>query len=185
MTFSARKYLRLCWREGLGVVGGWLRCFKPFLEYTYFSRLAKVFSRILQPFFMFFSFIRSYLFIFLTSWIFIPLFVFSLIPLLVTRYCVTLFSNTLQHFTISLRFIAIYKKKISVRIILKLLSLLKYNHRASSRSSFLRRLRKRLLMWRITSLLYKFSDHNNDLLILKEMERCMRSLRARGIILHI
>ena len=51
MTFSARKYLRLCWREGWG---DWHRCFKHFLEYTYFSRLVKSFIiRILQPFLCF------------------------------------------------------------------------------------------------------------------------------------
>ena len=65
------------------------------MEYTYFWRLAKIFSGILQSFFYVFSFIRSYLFIFLTSWIFIPLLVFSLLRYsIVTRYCVTLFSNT-------------------------------------------------------------------------------------------
>ena len=85
-TSSARKYPRLWWREEWGWGeggGGWRRCFKHFLEYTYFLRLVKAIIRILQPFFMFF--------LFLTSWIFIPFLVFSL---LVTRYCVTLFSNT-------------------------------------------------------------------------------------------
>ena len=69
--------------EGRG--GGWRRCFKHFLEYTYFPRLVKIIIRMLQPFFVF-SFIRIYLFIFLTSWISIQLLVFSLVrySLLVT-----------------------------------------------------------------------------------------------------
>ena len=82
MTFLARKYLRLCWREGWGLS----RCFKLILEYyTYFSRMVKIIIRILQPF-LCFSFISIYLFIFLTSWIFILLLVFSLLrySLLVT-----------------------------------------------------------------------------------------------------
>ena len=34
--------------------GGWRRCFKHFLEYTYFSRLVKIIIMILQPFLCFF-----------------------------------------------------------------------------------------------------------------------------------
>ena len=62
-----------------GKGGGWRRCFKHFLEYTYFWRLVKIIIRILQPFLCFFSFIRIDWFISLTSWIFIPLLVFSLL----------------------------------------------------------------------------------------------------------
>ena len=60
-----------------------------------FSRLAMVIFRILQPFLCFFFHQDGDLFLFLTSWLFIPLLVFSLLrySLLVTRYCVTLFSN--------------------------------------------------------------------------------------------
>ena len=47
VTFSARKFLRLCRREG---GRGGRRCFKHFLEYTYSSRVVKVINRILQPF---------------------------------------------------------------------------------------------------------------------------------------
>ena len=92
VTFSAGKYLRLCWREGLV---GWNRCFKHFLEYTYFSKLVKVIIRILQPFLCFFFQYNLFIY-FLTSWIFIPFLVFSLLrySLLVTRYCVVVFSNT-------------------------------------------------------------------------------------------
>ena len=52
VTFSARKYLRLFWREGWG--GDWCCCFKHNLEYNYFPRLVKVIIRILQPFLCFF-----------------------------------------------------------------------------------------------------------------------------------
>ena len=84
VSFSARKYLRLCSREGLG---GWRRCFKHFLEYTYFSRLVKVIIRILQPFLCFFFQYNLFIY-FLTSWIFIPLLVFSLLRYSLLRYCV-------------------------------------------------------------------------------------------------
>ena len=39
---------------GGGGGGGRCRCFKHFLEYTYFSKLSKVIIRILQPFLCFF-----------------------------------------------------------------------------------------------------------------------------------
>ena len=77
--------------------GVWVRCFKHFLEFTYFSRLVKIIIMIYYNHFYVFSFIRIDWFIFLTSWIFILLLVFSLLPLLVTCYCVTVFSNTLQY----------------------------------------------------------------------------------------
>ena len=55
----------------------WHRSFKHFLECTYFSTLAKVIIRILQPFLCFFLSLGFNLFF--SSWIFIPLLVFSLL----------------------------------------------------------------------------------------------------------
>ena len=70
--------------EGRG--GGGRRCFKHFLEYAYFSRLVKIIIRMLQPFLFisFFNLLNFY-----------PVTRFLVTLLLVTRYCVTLFSNTL------------------------------------------------------------------------------------------
>ena len=81
--------LRLCQREGQE---GGRRCFKHFLEYTYFSRLVKVIIGILQPFLCFFY--HQDLFIYFFNLLdFYPVTRFLVTPLLVTRYCVTLFSN--------------------------------------------------------------------------------------------
>ena len=82
MTFSARKYLRLCWREGWGVDVVVLSTFWNTHIFRDWQRsLLGYYSH-----FLCFSFSRIYLFIFLTSWIFIPLLVFSLLrySLLVT-----------------------------------------------------------------------------------------------------
>ena len=64
----------------------WCRCFKHFLEYTYFSRLVEVILRILQP--LLCCFFHQDLFYFLTSWIFIPLLVFLLLRYSLPRYSV-------------------------------------------------------------------------------------------------
>ena len=67
-----------------GGVGGWRRCF---------SRLVKIIIRILQPFLCFFF--HQDLFIYLLNLLdFYPVTRFLVTPLLVTRYFVTLFSNT-------------------------------------------------------------------------------------------
>ena len=82
MTISARKYLRLCWREGWGLD---VVVLYPFWNTHIFLDWQRSLLGDYNHFYVF-SFIRIYLFIFLTSWIFIPLLVFSLLrySLLVT-----------------------------------------------------------------------------------------------------
>ena len=68
-------------RSGGG--GGWCRCFKHFLEYTYFSRLVEVILRILQP--LLCCFFHQDLFIlFFNLLSFYPITRFLVTPLLVT-----------------------------------------------------------------------------------------------------
>ena len=60
LTTIARRLFR---RENTsdfagGRGGGWRRCFKLFLKYTYFSRLVKIIFRILQQFLSHYSFSR-------------------------------------------------------------------------------------------------------------------------------
>ena len=82
---------------------------KPFffLEYTYFSRLAKVFSRILEHFFMFFLSL-GFIYLFFNPLNFYPVTRFLVTPLLVTRYCVTLFSNTRLEMYIVVQSVKLY-----------------------------------------------------------------------------
>ena len=96
LIFGA-KYLRLCWKDFLGFFGGgggrgWRRCFKHFLECTYFSRLAKVIIRILQPLLCFFLSLGFNPFFHLLNFYLLTRFLNT--PLLATCYCFTLFSNT-------------------------------------------------------------------------------------------
>ena len=67
-----------------GGVGGWRRCFKHFLEYSYFSRLVKVIIRILQPFLCFFLSL-GFIFFFFNLLNFYPVSRFLVTPILVTR----------------------------------------------------------------------------------------------------
>ena len=72
VTFSARKYLRLCWREGWGELTS---LFKHLLEYTYFSRLVK--RSLLGYYNHFYVFLDLFIY-FYSLKIFVPLLVFSL-----------------------------------------------------------------------------------------------------------
>ena len=72
---------------------GWRRSFKHFLECTYFSRLAKVIIRILQPLLCFFPSLGFNLFFFHLLNVY-PLTRFLITALLASSYYVTLFSNT-------------------------------------------------------------------------------------------
>ena len=87
VTFSARKIPSTLVEGGVGGGGGWgwRRCFKHFLEYTYFSRLVRWLLGYNNHFYVF-SFIRIYLFIFFNLLNFYPVTRFLFTSLLVTGY---------------------------------------------------------------------------------------------------
>ena len=116
------KYLRLCWKDFFWWGGGgrgWRRCFKHFLVCTYFSRLAEVIIRILQPLLCFFLSLGFNHFSFFTSWIFISLLVFSLFrySLLVTAL-LCLVTPPQKHVSTNSNYANIFPAKISWRVII-------------------------------------------------------------------
>ena len=83
VTFSARKIPSTLVEGGVGWI--WRRCFKHFLEYTYFSRLVRWLLGYYNHFYVF-SFIRNFFFFFFNLLNFYPVTRFLVTSLLVTGY---------------------------------------------------------------------------------------------------